>query len=66
MNLCLSRNLGILKYVKRKTKDNFQDQCFVYIYTTQQRDIYDTVIFRFLQNLLRTDNETKSVKIIYN
>ena len=48
MNLYLSRNLGILKYVKRKTKDNFQDQCFVYIYTTQQRDIYDTVIFRFL------------------
>ena len=39
---------------------------YIYIYITQQRDIYDTVIFSILTNLLRTDNETKSVKTIYN
>ena len=32
--------------------------------TTQQRDIYDIVIFQFLQ-IFWTDNETKSVKTIY-
>ena len=33
---------------------------------TQQRDIYDTVIFRFLQIFYGlTMNETKSVKTIY-
>ena len=36
---------------------------------TQQRDIYDSYKFSLisiLTNLLRTDNETKSVKTIYN
>ena len=32
---------------------------------TQQRDIYETVI-SILTNLLRTDNEKKRVKTIYN
>ena len=32
---------------------------------TQQREIYDTII-SLLTNLLRTDNETKSLKTICN
>ena len=32
---------------------------------TKQRDIYDSYI-SILTNLLRTDNETKNVKTIYN
>ena len=38
---------------------------YIYIYITQQQDIYDSYI-SILTNLLRTDNETKSVKTRYN